>query len=123
MGRSRYVRTPFAHDKRRLYFLFTSRCAGAWSKVKSTISSPVPVLISWCRDRTWQPVTSSIIASKRGRTVSIRWVRTCLSRSLPFSAGSDSDEMLFSCGQNANQADYQQIADQVRGMSFGPRPI
>jgi hypothetical protein len=35
------------------------------------------------------PVTSWTIASRSGRAVSSRWVRTCLSKSLPFSAGSD----------------------------------
>jgi hypothetical protein len=47
------------------------------------------VLMSWCRFNTGMPVTSWTIASRSGRAVSSRWVRTCLSKSLPFSAGND----------------------------------
>ena len=42
----------------RAYFLFDSRKEGAWARVKSTTSSPVTVLISWCRLNTLTPVTS-----------------------------------------------------------------
>ena len=81
--------------------------------MKSTTSSPVTVLMSWCRLTTLTPVTSWTIASMVGRAVSIRWIRTCLSRSLPFSAGSDWTEMLFCRRQDALEADDKQIADQV----------
>ena len=52
-------------------------------------SSPVMVLMSWCMVTTLTPVTFSTIASMTGRVVSIRWDRTRLSKSRPFSAGSD----------------------------------
>ncbi len=71
------------------YFFFAARKQGGSARVKRTTSSPVPVLMSWCRLSTLTPVTSWTIASRTGRAVSIRWVRTCLSRSLPFSAGND----------------------------------
>jgi len=47
------------------------------------------VLMSWCMVTTLTPVTPSTIASKTERVVSIRWVRTCFSKSRPFSAESD----------------------------------
>ena len=42
----------------RLYFFLASRKEGAWARVKSTTSSPVTVLISWCRLSTLTSVTS-----------------------------------------------------------------
>ena len=71
------------------------------------------VLMSWCRLNTLTPVISWTIASMTGRAVSISWVRTCLSRSRPFSAGSDLDQLLFGRGQDALEADHEEIADQV----------
>ena len=80
--------------------------------MNTTISSPVAVLMSWCKLTTLTPVTSAIMASITGRAVSIKWVRTCLSRSLPFSEGSF-DQLLFGGRQHAVQTDYEQIAPQV----------
>jgi hypothetical protein len=74
---------------RKDYFFLASRKSGGLASVNSTTSSPVTVLMSWCKLSTLMPVTSWTIASITGRAVSIRWVRTCLSRSRPFSAGSD----------------------------------
>ncbi len=55
-----------------------------------------------------------------GRAVSIRWVRTCLSRSLPFSAAMRLDQLLFSRGQHALEADHEEITDQVGVNVPGP---
>lgn len=41
-----------------VYFFFTSRCSGVSASVKTTISSPVTVLISWCKLRGLMPVIS-----------------------------------------------------------------
>jgi len=65
--------------------VFVSRKSGDLARVKTTISSPVVVLMSWCRLTTLTPAASWIKTSMVGRAVSIRWVRTCLSRSRPFS--------------------------------------
>ncbi len=70
------------------YPFFFSRTSGDSAKVKTTISSPVVVLISWCRLTTVVSVNSRTIYSKTDRAVSISWILTCLSKSLPFSAGS-----------------------------------
>ena len=80
--------------------------------MKSTISSPVTVLMSWCRLKTLTPVTAWTIASMTGRASSISWVRTCLSRSLP-SRGERLDQLLFGGGQHAVKANHEQITDQV----------
>ena len=79
------VTQPFS----KRYFIFASRKSGDRARVKRTTSSPVMVLMSWCMVTTLTPVTFSTIASRTGRAVSIRWVRTCFSKSRPFSAGSD----------------------------------
>ena len=75
-------------------------------------SSPVDELISWCRLTTLTPVTSRTMASIIGRAVSMRCVRTCLSRSLPFSAGKRLDQVLFGGGQHAVETDHEQVAQQ-----------
>ena len=95
------------------YFFLDSRKLGRLTSVKTTTSSPLTVLMSWCRLITLTPVTSSTIASMRGRAVSIRWVRTCLSRSRPFSAGKRLDEMLLGGRQNTAQADQHEITEQI----------
>ena len=64
------------------YLDFFSRKPGAAARVKSTTSSPVSVLMSWCRLTTFTPVTSRTIDSRTGRAVSINWVLTCLRSSL-----------------------------------------
>ena len=69
--------------------------------------------MSWCRLSTLTPVISWTIASMIGRAVSIRWVRTCLSRSLPFLGRERLDQVLLGRGQDALEADDEQIADQV----------
>ena len=101
-------------------FLRVSRTGGGSARVKIKTSSPVTVLMSWCRLTTFMPVTSLIIASKSGRAVSSRWVRTCLSKSLPFSAGQRLDQMLLGRGQDALQADHEEIIDQVGANVLGP---
>ncbi len=77
----------WAATVRRLELLVASRTCGVSASLKSTTSCPVKVLISWCMLATLMPVTSSNKASMRGRAVSSRCVRTCLSRSFPFSLG------------------------------------
>jgi len=57
-----------------VYFLFVSRNCGALARVKTTTSSPEVVLMSWCKLSTLIPVTSSTIASRTTRAVSISWV-------------------------------------------------
>ena len=81
--------------------------------MKRTTSSPVTVLMSWCRLSTLTPVTSWTIASRTGRAVSTRWVRTCLSKSLPFLGRERLDQLLFGGGQNALKADHEEITEQV----------
>ena len=103
-----------------VYFLLVSRNRGDSARVKSTTSSPVTVLMSWCRLNTLTPVTSWTIASMSGRAVSIRWVRTCLSRSLPLLGRERLDQLLFGRGQNALEADHEEIADQVGVNVLGP---
>ena len=58
-----------------LDFFFVSRNRGDSARVKSKTSSPVTVLMSWCKLTTLTPVTSWTIASMSGRAVSSRWVR------------------------------------------------
>ncbi len=53
-------------------FFFDSRHRGASASVKTSTSSPVTVLISWCRLIALTPVASSTIPSKSGLAVSIR---------------------------------------------------
>ena len=55
-----------------------------------------------------------------GRAVSTRWIRTCLSKSLPFSAGSDRDQLLFCHGQDPFESDDEKIADQIGVNILGP---
>ena len=50
----------------KLDFFLVSRKDGASARVKTKTSSPVTVLISWCRLTTLMPVTSRTIASSRG---------------------------------------------------------
>jgi hypothetical protein len=96
------------------YFFLVSRHRGDSFKVKSTTSSPVTVLISWCNVNTATPVTSLIIASMSGRAVSIKCVRTLFEEVPPFLGRQSLDEVLFGRGQDASEADHQQVADQVR---------
>ena len=100
-----------------------SRKSGDLARVKSTTSSPVTVLMSWCRLNTLTPVISWTIASMIGRAVSISWVRTCLSRSRPFSAGSD----LTRCCSAAVKTPWRRTTRRspIRWvwMSLGPRPM
>jgi hypothetical protein len=49
-----------------------ARKQGDSASVKRITSSPVVVLMSWCRLTTFTPVTSSIIAPMIGRAVSIK---------------------------------------------------
>ena len=48
----------FSYTRQLLDFRFVSRNRGASAKVKSTTSSPVRVLMSWCMLTTLMPVTS-----------------------------------------------------------------
>ena len=95
------------------YFFLASRKSGDSARVKRTTSSPVTVLMSWCRLSTLTPVTSWTIASRTGRAVSIRWVRTCLSKSRPFLGRKRLDQLLFGRGQNPLEADDEEITEQV----------
>ena len=45
------------------YFFLVSRTSGDSLRVNTTISSPVAVLMSWCKLTTLTPVTSAIMAS------------------------------------------------------------
>src|SRR5450755_2835226 len=75
-------------------------------------ASPVTVLMSWCKLTTWTPVISWTNACMSGFAVSIRWVRTCLSKSLPFSDG----KLASCCSAGVNkplQPDDEEIAEQV----------
>ncbi len=71
------------------YGFFFWRTGGDWAKVKITISSPVAVLMSWCRLTTSTPVTFRTVDSNTGRAASINWILTCLSKFLPLSVGCD----------------------------------
>jgi hypothetical protein len=48
-----------------------------------------------------------------GRVVSIRWVRTCFSKSRPFSAGSDLTKCCSAGSQNALKMHDEEIAEQM----------
>ena len=105
------------------YFFFVSRKRGDLTRVKSTISSPVTVLISWCRLSTLTPVISWTIASMIGRAVSINWILTCFRRSRPFSAWS----VLTRCCSAAVRTPWSRITSKspIRWVwtSLGPRPM
>ena len=88
--------------------------------MKSTTSSPVTVLMSWCRLTTLTPVTSWIIASRTGRAVSIRWVRTCFEQVPALLGRQRLDQVLLGRGQDALEADDEQVADQVGVDVLGP---
>ena len=68
--------------------------------------------MSWCRLTTWTPVISWTIACMSGFAVSIRWVRTCLSKSLPFSERAFG-KLLFGGCQQTLEPDDDEIAEQV----------
>ena len=95
------------------YFIFASRKSGDRARVKRTTSSPVMVLMSWCMVTTLTPVTFSTIASMTGRAVSIRWVRTCFSKSRPFSAESDLTKCCSAAVKTPLKTDDEKIAEQV----------
>ena len=86
---------------------------GDSARVKRTTSSPVAVLISWCRVNTLAPVISWTIASMTGRAVSIRWVPHLLQQIPPLFGRERLDQMLFGRGQNALKADDEEITEQV----------
>ena len=58
-----------------------------------------------------------------GRAVSIRWVRTCLSRSLPFSGGRDSTRCCSAAVRTPNRRITSRSSIKCVRMSFGPRPM
>ena len=104
------------------YRIFASRKSGGRARVKRTTFSPVVVLMSWCRDTTLTPVTFSTMASMMGRAVSIKWVRTCFSKSRPFLGGKRLDQVLLGGGQDPLQADDEEIAEQVGVDVLGASP-
>jgi len=59
------------------YLRLVSRRQGDPTSVNRMIASPVRVLMSWCRLNALTPVTSRTIASRTGRAVATRCVRTC----------------------------------------------
>jgi hypothetical protein len=63
------------------YVFFVGRQEGGSARVTTTNASPVTVLMSWCKLTSLTPVISWTSACKSGFAVSIRWVRTCLSKS------------------------------------------
>ena len=95
------------------YFFRVSRTAVHSANVKITTSSAVVVLMSWCKLTTFTPVISWTIASMTGRAVSIRCVRTCLSRSRAFFGRQGLHQLLLGRGQDPLQANHQAIAKQV----------
>jgi hypothetical protein len=88
-----------------------SHCVAA--KLKRTTSSPVVVLMSWCKLIGLTPVTSSTIASMSGRAVSIRCVRTLFQEVSALFGRQLLDQLLFGCGQHAVEADHEKVTDQV----------
>src|SRR5271157_3292956 len=125
--RSTLVRRPLResgrHRIQKFDFFLTSRTCGDSARVKSTISSPVTVLMSWCRLSTLVPVISRTIASMSGRAVSIRWVRTCLSRSLPLSAGSDFTRCCSAAVKTPERRTTTRLSIKCVRISLGPRPM
>ena len=95
------------------YLFFVSRKMGGPANVKITSSSPVTVLMSWCRLSTLTPMISWTIASMIGRAVSINWILTCFDEIPPLLGLERLDQMLFGRGQNPLEPDHEQIADQV----------
>ena len=100
----------------------TSRKSGDSASVKRTTSSPVTVLMSWCRLNTLTPVISWTIASRNGRAVSIRWVAHLLEQVPPLLGRERLDQMLFGRGQHALKADDEEIAEQVGVDVLGAPP-
>ena len=95
------------------YCFFVARVRGESVRLKTTTSSPLTVLTSWWRLATRTPVISWTIASIIGRAVSINWVLTCLSRSRPFSPGSDLTRCCSAAVKYTLEADHEQITDQM----------
>ena len=81
--------------------------------MKSTTFSPVTVLMSWCRLNTLTPVTSWTIAS-RSRPRRFDQLGPDLFEQVPPLLGRERlDQLLFGRGQDALEADHEQITDQV----------
>ena len=59
------------------------------------------------------PVISRTIASMTGRAVSIRWGRTYLSKSIPFSAGNDWTRCCSATVNTPRRWTHEEIAEQV----------
>jgi len=108
---------------RQFYFFLISRCTGQADKVNSTTSSPVIVLMSWWRLNTLTPVIPWIMASMVGRAISIRCVRTCLSRSRPFSAGSDLTRCCSAAVKTPLRRTTIKSSKRYARTSLGPRPM
>lgn len=99
------------------------RKTGDIASEKTTTSSPVIVLMSWCMLTGLEPVMSLIRVSSAGLEFSISWVLTCFSRSRPFSGGSVvtrccSAAVRTPCSRTTNRSPIR-----CARMSFGPRPM
>src|SRR4051794_13940918 len=105
------------------YLFFVPRKSGNSFKVKITTSSPVTVLMSWCRLTSLTPVMSWTVASITGRAVSISWVLTCLRRFLPFSAGSDLTRCCSAAVKTPVSRTTRRSPIRYDCTSFGPRPM
>jgi hypothetical protein len=81
--------------------------------VKTTISSPVMVLISWCRLSTLTAVISWIMASKTGRAVFHQMSPDFLEQAPPLLRRERLDQLLFGGGQDALKPDQKEIAQHV----------
>lgn len=103
--------------------LVADRKTGDCASEKTTTSSPVIVLMSWCMLTGLEPVMSLMSVSSAGFAISISWVLTCFSRSRPFSGGSVdtrfcSAEVKTPCSRTTNKSPIR-----CARMSFGPRPM
>lgn len=87
--------------------------SGTSTSVKTMIFSPVAVLMSWCKLRTWTPVDAWTIASKTGRASSISWVRTCFQQISSLFRNECFDQVLLGGGQHATKSNDEQITVQM----------
>ena len=95
------------------YFFLASRRTGDSARVKSTTSSPVTVLISWCR---LKHLDAGDLLDHRfhDRTGRFDQMGPHLLEQVPSLLGRKRlDQLLLGGGQNALQADHEKIAQQV----------
>ena len=104
------------------YFFRVSRTSSGSARVKNMTSSPVTVLMSWCRLTTLD--AGDLLDHRlQERPRRLDQMGPHLLEQVPPLLGRERlDQMLFGGGQHALEADHEEITDQVRGCPWVPGP-